>query len=175
MSNRLRFWNVTSDVAEVRLNKKVLLRERKRHTDRSVARSDGGGGAGYLRWGTPRQCTPHQCTPQLGPMGGTPWPGLMGVVPKVEYPPGQVWWEVPKVGYPPPIRVPPSQVWYGGTWGGIPLVGVPPSQVWQGVPEVGYPPAGPGRGTPPHLDLAGVPPLWVWTDRIITGQTRVKT
>ena len=67
-------------------NKKVLLRERKRHTDRSVsstpsvilyevgypppARSNVGGGV-YLRWGTPLP----------GATGGG------GVVPKVGYPP----------------------------------------------------------------------------------------
>ena len=80
---------------QVELNKKVLLRERKKHTDRGVsstpsvtrggvppsrsyplARSDGGGVpemgypppglmGEYLRWGTPLA-------------GVTPWPGLMG-------------------------------------------------------------------------------------------------
>ena len=86
-------------------NKKVLLHERKRHTDHGVsstpsrvtqgrvplgkgtplARSD----RGYLRWGTPQ-------------------PGLMGI-PKVGYLPGQTW-----LGYPPPI-------W---TWPGYPPTGV---------------------------------------------------
>ena len=99
-------------------DKKVLLRERKRHTDRGVsstpsvtrggvppwqgyplARSDGG----YLRWGTPR---PGGVPPPAGPGWGTPhwtWLGyppqsdLAGVPPT---PPHQTW-----LGYPPP------QVW----------------------------------------------------------------
>ena len=121
-----------------KFNKKVLLRERKRHTDRGVssttevrypplsgyppARSDGG--RGYLRWGTP-------------PVGVPP-SGLTGGVPKVG---------CPLLGYPParsdrgyprwgtPIRVSPSQVqWYPTlgtphwTWLGYPP---PPPQVWR--------------------------------------------
>ena len=83
------------------LNKKVLLRKHKRHTDRSVSSTPsvkysicypvrGGPGptGGYPRWGTPWP----------GLMGGTPWwgtpqPGPMG--------------EVPEVGYSPRGRVPP--------------------------------------------------------------------
>ena len=40
-------------------HKKVLLRERKRHTDRGISST--------TRWGTP----PHEGTPQPGMMGGT--------------------------------------------------------------------------------------------------------
>ena len=163
-------------------NKKVLLRERKRHTDRGVsstpsvsrggvpprqdtpppARSDGGG---YLRWGTPWG--------QVWQRGG-----------------GGTWGGVPP-------WVLPSQVWQGHTWGGVlhqqgyPQArsewgvtqgGVPPSRVplarfdggylgW-GTPRArsdrGYPRwSTPSRGTPPVRSdggdtWGGVPPGQVW-------------
>ena len=72
--------------------------------------------------------------PEVGypPAGVPPWPGLTG--------------GLPKVGYPPPARVPPSQVWWGGGY-----------SRW----------VTPGRGY--------LPPPHVWTDRLMDGQTRVKT
>ena len=95
--------------------------------------------------------------------------------PSLGYPPGQVWWGVPEVGYPcqgtppspglmgvPEVEYPPSgypsiQVWWG----------VPPGQVWPGgyprwgtLPPLGYPPARsdggyPRWGTPPRLAGSG--------------------
>ena len=99
---------------------------------------------------------------------------------------------LPEVGYPPPPHRPglmggggyprwgilpagpPSQVWWGGTWGGVPPSKGTSSQVWQGVSEVGYPPAGyplagPGWGTPPSWTWPGYPPK-VWTDRHLWKQ-----
>ena len=77
------------EVFKFSINKKVLLRERKRHTDRGVsstppevgyplpplARSDEGG---YLRWGTPQQGYPPRpgltWVPQMGyPLPGSGW------------------------------------------------------------------------------------------------------
>ena len=132
-------------------NKKVLLRECKRHTDRGVSCTPSvtwggvpplagvpppsqvwkGWGQGVPRWGTHCQ-------------GGTPLPGLTGV---------------PKVGY-PLARVPLQPHLTGGyqRWG-TPWQGYPPSQVSWGLPEVGYPQQGylpPGRGTPSPQ---------VWTDK----------
>ena len=97
-------------------NKKVLLRERKRHTDRGVSST--------TRWGTPspRQGTPPARSdwegyPRWGtPCRGTAQPGLMGGtqggVPPSGYPqPGPT--GVPKVGY--PIKVPLATGPMGGT------------------------------------------------------------
>ena len=168
-------------------NKKVFLRERKRHTDRGVssttevgcpplsgyppppARSDGG----YPRWGTPLSGYP------LARSEGGTWGG----VPPIGVPPGQVRWGVPKVGYPHQVPLARShrgvpKVGYplirGGTpcWG-TPHQGTPLARSDGGVPEVGYPPVGyppapprPGLwgtrgGVPPQ---SGYPPQ-VWTDR----------
>ena len=100
-------------------NKKVLLRERRRHTARRVV-----------------------TTPSVDLAGGE---------------------RVPYLGT-PPSRVPPCPP----SW-------VPPSRV---------PPAGPGRVPPrclPHGILGNVAKhygIWVpplWTDRLMEGQTRVKT
>ena len=53
--------------------------------------------------------------------------------------------------------------------GGVPPIGVPPEE---GYPSSGYPPPGPGWGTLPWLDLAGVPPPpEVWKDRQMDGWT----
>ena len=150
-------------------SKKVLLRERKRHTDRGVSSTTRGG-----------------IPPWPGPTGGTqggvplPWSGLMGGVPEVGY---------PLSGYPhPPARsdggtqggvplwgtpsatsggtqggVPHGEVWYGYPRWGTPIR-VPPARSNRGpgqtrVPEVGYPPLGyPLVRVPP----AGVPPSWTW-------------
>ena len=149
-------------------NKKVLLRERKRHTARRVA------SARYAGWG-----------------GGLPRPGMVGGYPI------QSWWGVPHLvmvergiphpvmvgGYPPTILTwpggeymgveAPSRPGCGDTWGtpppsrpgwGTP----PPSRPGQGTPPtiktwLRYPPPSrPGQGgtggTPHHPDLAGVSP-----------------
>ena len=131
-------------------NKKVLLRERKRHTARRVV------------------STPSVVLPRYPP-GGVPDPGT---------PPGGGTWP----GYPPP----------GGylTW--VPPGGVPDPSTPRGVPDLGTPPGGyltwvPPQGgvrVPPRCLMAfwemlqsimgyGYPPLW--TDRLMDGQTRVKT
>ena len=94
------------------MNKKVLLRERMRHTDRGVsstpsvtqggvppgrvplARSDGGVPKGGVPPGRV-PCWPGLIggggVPEVGyPPAGSPWPGLMGGGPEVRYPHGQV-------------------------------------------------------------------------------------
>ena len=86
---------------KVSIDKKVLLRERKRHTDRRVASTPYVVLTGYPpSQGTPparvpplARVPPGQGTPRPGyPQPGTPWPG---------YPPGQGT---------PPARVPPARV-----------------------------------------------------------------
>ena len=114
------------------MNKKVLLRERKRHTARRVASTPYVVLTGY----PPGQGTPPARVP--------PWPG---------YPPGQ---GTPSQGT-PPARVPP---WPGYPVARVPQ-GTPPARVppCQGTPLPGYPPQ---PGYPPWLDLAGYPPGWTW-------------
>ena len=150
-----------------KIHKKVLLRERKRHTARRVASARyAGGGGGY---------------PVPGPRGGGPHAksGGGGVVPS------------PRSGWGGGTKSEggtPSQVWVGGGTkseggtpsqvlgeGGIPSRpgwgvypgGVPPSQTWDGVP----PPSQIWDGVPPSQTWDGIPPQQVWTDT----QTRVKT
>ena len=136
-------------------NKKVLLRERKRHTDRRLSSTPS-----VNRSGVPPP--PSGYPPQSGypPCRGTPHPGLLGGYPHQGTPPS---------GY-PPSEYPPIQVWQGGTPqsdGGIP--GVLPR--WGTPPLSGHPP-------PPGWTWLGyLAPLSVdrqtggWMD----GQTRVKT
>ena len=136
--------------------KKVLLRERKRHTYRDVLSTPSV--VLYpgvpLVGGYPCQGVPNPClgVPPVGPGWGTP-----------------IW------------------NWWGGTpTRGTPLLDlarVPPVWTW-----LGSPPSGPGLGTPPKLDLAGViprpggviprpggvPPRGQ-TDGWMDGQTHVKT
>ena len=114
-------------------NKKVLLRERKRHTDRGISSTPsvvlywGGGGGG----GLPLPGVPHPCWGYL--TLGTPPSDLAGG------------------GY--PTSDSPHQTWLGGVphpcWGGggYPTSGTPPAG-----PGWGTPLAGPGRGTPPPVD-----------------------
>ena len=131
--------------------KKVLLHERKRHTARRVVT--------------------------------TPSVVLTGYPPFLTWPGGYPTW-VPPGSVPPSSRVPPSRV----PPGRVPPSRVPPRQGTprQGTPLAGYPPApaGPCRVPPP-----GVCPMafWemlqsimgygypLWTDRLMEGQTRVKT
>ena len=134
------------------VHKKVLLRERKRHTARRVV-----------------------STPSVVLTGYPPsWPGWGGTLPG--YPPVLTWpggvpiWVPPRPGYPPGQGTPHPDL-----AGGVPYLG-PPSQGPMGVPpQPGYhlllgqgtPPARvpPHQGTPPTrvptpcLDLAGYPPL----------------
>ena len=163
------------------LNKKVLLRERKRHTAHRVASaryaalSSGWGGVPHPRSGVgvphprvrgyPGQVLMVGGTPGLGVPHprGVPWSGLDG---------GGV--PHPKVGVPRPgldggTQVPPpSRPRQGVPW--VP----PPSRPGQGTsPRMGYPPSRPGWGTQPqtwdptpdlgwgtphHPYLDGVPP-----------------
>ena len=156
-----------------RRNKKVLLRERKRHTARRVVSTPSVVLLGY---------PPQQGTPPSWPDQGTP-PGQG--IPPARVPPhpdlagGGTWpgtpWGGTWPGY-PPARVPP-----GG--GGVPdwvppgqgtprgyLTGYPPGQ---GTPLARVPPWGdltgypPGQGTPGGgtwlgTPLARVPPAWTW-------------
>ena len=132
-------------------HKKILLRERKRHTARRVASTTSvvltqRGGVHHLRsrsrWGVPhprsRREVPH------------PWPG----------------------GTPSQVQTggTPSQVWMGGLphpWGYPSLAGVPhcPDLGW-GTP----PPSGPGQGTPVWTWL-GYPPEWTWPGYPLPIQT----
>ena len=121
--------------ANTQWNKKVLLRERKRHTARCVASPWGGGGLPTLAGGVPTLGYPFPLS----------WPGQRGTylgqgVPTMEYslPPSWPGWGdtylewggggVPTLGYPLPVLT-----WLGG---GVPtLVRVPLSpgvdrQLW---------------------------------------------
>ena len=140
------------------INKRALLRERKRHTDRGVSSTP----SVVLYWGVPllggypTLGTPVDLTgvPPIRPgQGGTP--SLLGEVPHLGYPPSDLAGGTPSLlGYPTLgtpsdlAGVTPRQTWLGGT---PYLPGVPP-QTW-----LGYPPlSGHGWGTP----LAGIPPGW---------------
>ena len=149
-------------------HKKVLLRERKRHTDRGVSSTPS-----VTRGGVPRPPPPQQGYPPPGLMGGGgtwggvplwqgyPWPGPMGV-PKV----GSSWPGVttparpnggrviPKVGSNlarvTPWQGTPPQPGPTGA-GGYPRWGTP----WpglRGVPKVGYTP---WQGYPPPFLTGG--------------------
>ena len=130
----------------MKINKKVLLRERKRHTDRRVSSTPS-----VIRGGVP--------PPTRSDGGG-------GRLPDVGHPPVRV----------PLVRVPPVQVWQGGVQVGHPrsypppgwldLAGYPPSLARSDRGGGGgylrwYPP-------PSWLDLARYPPSpppQVWTDK----------
>ena len=149
-------------------NKKVLLRERKRHTARRVVSARYAGGV------------PHPVM-----VGGTPFSHGGGY-------PIQSWWGG-YPGYPPPSRPGmgyPHHPDHHQTWDGVPphhsdLGWVPPTiQTWDGVPptiqtwdgvtpppsrsEMGYPPTihtWDGITPPPHPHIwDGVPPPESWTD-----------
>ena len=115
------------------LNEKVLLRERKRHTNPRVSSTPS-----VNRSGVPPIWYPL-------PVGYPPQPGLTGGtrgwVPPIRYPP----WQGPMGGYPTlgtiPHRVPQPGLM------GVPKLGYPPVRYPCWVPH-----------PPPHLDLAGYPP-----------------
>ena len=120
---------------ETTCNKKVLLRERKRHTARRVASTP----YVVLSGHPPSQGTPPGRVP---PRQGTP---PARVPPRPEYPP----W----AGYPP-----------GWTWQGTPLGRVPPRPGYplaRVPPRPGYPPARipPLGRVPPGWTWQGTPPL----------------
>ena len=119
-------WKLT--VVTIEANKKVLLRERKRHTNRGVSSTPyvsqsgvppgqvwlGGGGT---RGGVPPR---RGTTPARSDRGGV----TQGGVPPAGYPHGQVWQGVPEVGYPR----------QGYPW--LDLAGVSPGWTWPGYPPV---------------------------------------
>ena len=116
--------------------KKVLLRERKRHTARRVVTTP----FVVLPWYPHRQGTP--------PAGYCP-PS------RVPPPPSRV--TPPPAG---PGRVPPPSWTWQGTPPRLDLAGYPPCLDLAGYPPPAGPgrvppPAGPGRVPPPRLDLAG--------------------
>ena len=126
---------------EIRQNKKVLLRERKRHTTRRVVSTPSVVLPGY----PPQGGYPDLGTPP--PRGGTrtsvpPWGGTRTSVP----PPG---------GTPTSVPPPPPPRGGGGTWTSVPPPGgtqtsVPPRGGTGGVPRPRYPPrGGTGPGYPP--------------------------
>ena len=147
-------------------NKKVLLRERKRHTARHVAsaRYVGGGvtpssHGGYPPPSRPGQGTPHH--PDLARV--TPHHPDLARIP----PPSRPGWGTPHprpgMGYPSHhqdlIGVPPTiKNWPGYSPNHPDLAGVPPT------PDLGW-------GIPHPRPGMGYPPRQVWTDT----QTRVKT
>ena len=132
-----------------RFNKKVLLRERKRHTARRVASTPYVVLTGYP---PPPRVPPWQGTP---PAGYPPWQGTPpGRVPPWQ---GTPWLGTPRQGTPLP-GYPPRQ--------GTPLPGYPPSWTWQG--NLPWLPHGILGNVAKHYGIR-VPPLW--TDR----QTCVKT
>ena len=130
-------------------NKKVLLRERKRHTARRVVSTPS-----VVLPGSP----PRGGYPDLGtPRGGSRYPPRGGS----GYPPGGTRTWVPPPGGSGGVRVPP-----GGTRTWVPprggyLTRVPPPTSWHS-----------GKCCKALWDM-GTPPLW--TDRLMDGQTRVKT
>ena len=93
-----------------KVDKKVLLRERKRHTDRGVSSTTRGG---VSPLGVPPSQVQWRGNQGGVPRQGPPWPGLMGGTqggdPLAGVPPGQVWWR----GY---LR-------WGTPWQGYPLAG----------------------------------------------------
>ena len=115
------------DVRRYILNNKVLLRERKRHTDRGVSSTPSVNRSGV----PPRRVPPGQVW--LGdPRWSTP----------DRVPPGQVWCRGTQGGVPPvgtPGRVPPARSdgvyprWDTPHWG-IPKQGTPPTWTWLGYP-----------------------------------------
>ena len=161
------------------MNKKVLLRERKRHTARRVVSTPSVVLPGY----PPRGGVPEPGTPPGGyltrPPPGVPEPGTPpgGGVPDPPPPGGYLTWVPPPGGY--LSRVPP----WGGTWPAPPPPGGVPDPPPRGGTWAGYPPGGGlGPGTPPAVaswhsgkcckalwDMGTPPPLW--TDRWMDGRT----
>ena len=119
------------------------------------------------------------CPTRVPPPGGvpdrvTPPGGYLTRVPPL----GGDLTRVPPLGGVPDLGTPPGSTWLGTPLGGV--SGYPPG----GGYLTGYPPGG-GSGYPPHRCLMafwemlqsimgyGYPPPW--TDRLVDGQTRVKT
>ena len=148
-------------VSKTTANKKVLLRERKRHTDCGVSRTQyavlswggvdnlgGGGGGRYL--GAPLS------PPPLGPgwgVGSLAGCRYLGVPPVSTWPGGRY------------LGVPPHQDLAGGGggvrylgWGGLVPWGTPsPIRTWPGGRYLGVPPSPPIRTWPGGVGTLGYP------------------
>ena len=133
---------------DILLNKKVLLRERKRHTARHVASTPSVvlTGVNPIPGPDPDGGTPSLGVPLSRSRWGYPHLDLAGVDGGVPHP----WW---RRGYPPSglNQGTPLSTF---RWG-YPITGqvLPPPHL----DMARVPPSGRGRGTP-HLDLAGVAP-----------------
>ena len=126
----------------MRINKKVLLRERKRHTARRVVSTPSVVLPGYPPGGVPSQVPPRGVPGQVPPQGGTR-SGTPGGYP-VRSPRGGT-----RSGTPPG----------GGVPGQVPPRGGVPGQVPPGGYPVRYPPGGvPGQVPPPGGVPGQVPP-----------------
>ena len=144
------------------VNKTVLLRERKRHTDRGVTSTGGGGGGGTPAEGS----TPAGRVPQPG---GYPSRGVLqpGGTPARVPPHLDLGWGTPHLeldGVPPHLDL---------GWGTLPSgpgMGYPPHLELDGVP----PPTWTWDGVPPHQP-DGVPPPRVWTDKQTENITSSRT
>ena len=129
---------------KISCNKKVLLRERKRHTARRVASTPYVVLTGY----PPGQGTPPARVP---PSQGTP---LARVPPSQGTPPARV----PPLGYPPTRVSPPP--------------GYPPGWIWQGTPP--WLTHGILGNVAKHYGIWVSPPLWTdrlmdgWKDRRVS-------
>ena len=137
--------------SRIMVNKTVLLRERKRHTDRSVSSTPSAvlyQGRGYP---IPAGGVPPPQVPLLS------WPGRVYPIPAGGYP---IPARGPHLGYPPPQTLP-----------GYPppnLAGYPPPLVGPGQGTIGprwSTPIAPGWGPPPHQTWLGYPPRCGQTDR----------
>ena len=146
-------------------NKKVLLREPKRHTARRVVSTPSVVLTGYPLsvltrpgWGYPAGELPYLGTPHPGLVGGVhPWPGtLMGGTLLRGYPTGVPPWQgtpiltwpggtllgYPPAWYKPPSRVPPGRVPPLAGPGKVSPLGVCPMEFWvmlQSIMGYGYP------------------------------------
>ena len=151
-------------------NKKVLLRERKRHTIRHVA------SAHYVGWGG------YPIQSWWGVPGVPPHPDLAWGV--LQVPPIQTWLDGvsphhDRMEYPPPSRPGQGVPWVLPHHPDLAGVTLLPSRPYQGYPRYPThhpdlarvpphhpdlarvppsPPSRPGWGTPHHPDLAGIPP-----------------
>ena len=161
-------------------NKKVLLRERKRHTARCVASARYGGVGG----GTPSTYSGGRAGYPIQSWWGVPHPVMVGGTPSSH---GEGGTPSSHSGGGSTLGTPTIQTWPGvpptiQTWPGGFTLGTPTIQTWlrgtlgtphhpdlaggftPGTPPTtqmagGYPPPSrPGWGTPHHPDLTGVPP-----------------
>ena len=151
---KIKLWNSVPPLDKTYFNKKVLLRERKRHTARRVL------------------STPSVVLP-VNPLPVLTWIGVGGV-------PDQ---GTPLAGYPPagpPSQVPPPRL----DLAGYPPAGYPPTRyrpswTWQDNPRPLPPPVSApwhsGKCCKALWDMGTPPPVDRQIDGWMEGQTRVKT